>query len=65
MKDPSLIPGLRKAMLNTKMYDKLYILVPPKEAYGSKGYVDLVKPNEDLFYDVIIMDVDGKSVQQK
>ncbi|MDF3025752.1 MAG: peptidylprolyl isomerase FKBP-type [Fluviicola sp.] len=65
MKDPSLIPGLRKAMLNSKMYDKLYILVPPKEAYGSRGYVDLVKPNEDLFYDVIIMDVDGKSVQQK
>lgn len=64
MKDPSLIPGLRKAMLNTKMYDKLYILVPAKEAYGSRGYVDLVKPNEDLFYDVIIMDVDGKSVKQ-
>lgn len=64
MKDHSLIPGLRKAMLNTKMYDKLYILVPAKEAYGSRGYVDLVKPNEDLFYDVIIMDVDGKSVQK-
>ncbi|MNJ86117.1 Peptidyl-prolyl cis-trans isomerase Mip precursor [compost metagenome] len=65
MKDVSLIPGLRKAMLGTKMYDKLFILVPAKEAYGSKGYVDLVKPNEDLFYDVIIMDVDGKSVAQK
>ena len=47
------------------MYDKLFVLVPAKEAYGSKGYVDLVKPNEDLFYDVIIMDVDGKSVAQK
>lgn len=64
MKDASLIPGLRKAMLNTKMYDKLYILVPAKEAYGSRGYVDLVKPNEDLFYDIIVMDVDGKSVQK-
>jgi peptidylprolyl isomerase len=64
MKDPSLIPGLRKAMLNTKMYDKLYILVPAKEAYGSRGYVDLVKPNEELFYDIIVMDVDGKSVQK-
>jgi FKBP-type peptidyl-prolyl cis-trans isomerase len=63
MKDHSLIPGLRKAMLNTKMYDKLYILVPAKEAYGSRGYVDLVKPNEDLFYDIIVMDVDGKSAQ--
>ncbi|TSJ48228.1 FKBP-type peptidyl-prolyl cis-trans isomerase [Fluviicola chungangensis] len=64
MNDHSLIPGLRKAMLNNKMYDKLYILVPAKEAYGARGYVDLVKPNEDLFYDVIIMDVDGKSVQK-
>jgi len=64
MKDASLIPGLRKAMLNTKMYDKLYILVPAKEAYGSRGYVDLVKPNEELFYDIIVMDVDGKSVQK-
>ncbi len=64
MKDHSLIPGLRKAMLGTKMYDKLYILVPAKEAYGARGYVNLVKPNEELFYDVIIMDVDGKSVQK-
>lgn len=64
MKDASLIPGLRKGILNTKMYDKLYIVVPAKEAYGSRGYVDLVKPNEDLFYDIIIMDVDGKSVQK-
>lgn len=62
MQDHSLIPGLRKAMLNMKMYDKLYILVPAKEAYGSRGYVDLVKPNEELFYDIIVMDVDGKSV---
>lgn len=64
MKDVSLIPGLRKGLLNTKMYDKLYIVVPAKEAYGSRGYVDLVKPNEDLFYDILIMDVDGKSAQK-
>jgi FKBP-type peptidyl-prolyl cis-trans isomerase len=64
MQDNSLIPGLRKAMFNTKMYDKLYILVPAKEAYGSRGYVDMVKPNEELFYDIIVMDVDGKSVQK-
>ncbi|WP_343632196.1 FKBP-type peptidyl-prolyl cis-trans isomerase [Fluviicola sp.] len=64
MKDHSLIPGLRKAMMNMKMYDKLYILVPAKEAYGSRGYVDMVKPNEELFYDIIVMDVDGKSALQ-
>lgn len=62
MQDRSLIPGLKKAMLGMKMFDKLFILVPAKEAYGSRGYVDLVKPNESIFYDVIIMDVDRKSV---
>jgi FKBP-type peptidyl-prolyl cis-trans isomerase len=41
------------------LFDKLWILVPPSQAYGSKGMVDLVKPNEDLFYDLIIMDVNG------
>jgi FKBP-type peptidyl-prolyl cis-trans isomerase len=61
MKDVSLIPGLRKAMMGAKMYDKLWIIVPAKQAYGSKGYVDLVKPNEDLFYDIFVMDVDGKA----
>lgn len=64
MKDVSLIPGLKKAMLGMKMFDKLFILVPPKEAYGAKGYVDLVKPNENMFYDIIVMDVDRKSAPQ-
>jgi FKBP-type peptidyl-prolyl cis-trans isomerase len=59
MKDVSLIPGLKKALLGAKLFDKLWILVPPSQAYGSKGMVDLVKPNEDLFYDLIIMDVNG------
>lgn len=65
MKDYSLIPGLKKAMLGAKLYDKLWILVPPKQAYGSKGYVDLVKPNEDLFYDIFVLDVDGKAPEQE
>jgi FKBP-type peptidyl-prolyl cis-trans isomerase len=59
MKDVSLIPGLKKALLGTKLFDKLWVLVPPSQAYGKKGMVDLVKPNEELFYDLIIMDVNG------
>lgn len=61
MKSPSLVPGLKKGLTGMKMYDKLWILVPAKEAYGSTGLVDLVKPNEAIFYDLIIMDVDRKS----
>lgn len=59
MKDVSMIPGLKKGLLGTKLFDKLWILVPPSQAYGKKGMLDLVKPNEDLFYDLIIMDVNG------
>lgn len=59
MKDVSLIPGLKKGLLGTKLFDKLWVLVPPSQAYGKKGMVDLVKPNEALFYDLIIMDVNG------
>lgn len=61
MKSKSLVPGLRKGLTGMKMYDKLWILVPAKEAYGATGLVNLVKPNEAIFYDVLIMDVDGKS----
>jgi FKBP-type peptidyl-prolyl cis-trans isomerase len=63
LNDNGLVPGLRKAMKGRALFDKLWILVPAKEAYGEKGLVDLVKPNEDLFYDIIVRDVDGKAPQ--
>jgi hypothetical protein len=31
--------------------------VPAADAYGDKGYIDIVKPNEDLFYNIFVMDV--------
>jgi FKBP-type peptidyl-prolyl cis-trans isomerase len=61
LSDNGLVPGLRKAMKGRALFDKLWILVPAKEAYGDKGLIDLVKPNEDLFYDIIVRDVDGKA----
>lgn len=60
MDDYGLVPGLRKALLNAKLYDKLWIVVPSSQAYGSKGYLDLVDPNESMFYDVFVNEVDGK-----
>jgi peptidylprolyl isomerase len=59
MGDPGLVPGLKKALINAKLYDKLWILVPSDQAYGAKGYHELVKPNETLFYDLFINEVDG------
>ncbi len=64
MTDNGLVPGLKKALLNTHLYDKLWILVPPSQAYGKNGLVDLVKPNESLFYDILVMDVDRKAQQE-
>lgn len=60
MDDHGLVPGLRKALINAKLYDKLWIVVPADQAYGSKGYLDLVDPNESMFYDVFVNEVDGK-----
>lgn len=55
--DHGLVPGLRNALINAKKSDRMFILVPASEAYGSAGYLDFVKPNEDLFYNVLVMDV--------
>jgi FKBP-type peptidyl-prolyl cis-trans isomerase len=60
MDDHGLVPGLRKALLKAKLYDKLWIVVPADQAYGSKGYLDLVAPNESMFYDVFVNEVDGQ-----
>lgn len=57
LSDYGLVPGLRKALINAKKADKLYIMVPASEAYGKEGYLNIVKPNEPLFYDIIVHDV--------
>lgn len=60
MDDFGLVPGFRKALINAKLHDKLWIIVPADQAYGKKGYLDLVDPNESMFYDLFITEVDGK-----
>ena len=57
LSDKGIIPGLKKALINAKKADRMYIVVPSVEAYGSKGSEGFVKPNEDLFYNVLVMDV--------
>jgi FKBP-type peptidyl-prolyl cis-trans isomerase len=57
LSDKGIIPGLKKALINAKKADRMYILIPAVEAYGSKGSEGFVKPNEDLFYNVLVMDV--------
>ncbi len=57
LEDYGVVPGLKKALINAKKADRMFIIVPAEEAYKNKGYQDLVKPNEDLFYNVLVMDV--------
>lgn len=57
MGDGNIVPGLYKALLYGRTGDKLMVHIPAVEAYGSKGLPGLVKPNQDLFYDLIILDV--------
>lgn len=55
--DFGIVKGLKKALINAKKSDKMWVVIPPAEAYGSKGLMELVKPNEYVFYDIFIMDV--------
>jgi len=60
LEDNGLVPGLKKALINTKKGDRMFVLVPASQAYGDKGYVDIVKPNEQLFFNILVMDVIAK-----
>lgn len=51
------VPGLKKALINSKKSDRMFVYIPHNEGYSDKGYQDLVMPNEDLFYNIMVMDV--------
>lgn len=55
--DAGVVPGLKKALINAKKADRMMVLVPAAEAYKSKGYLDQVKPNEDILYNILVMNV--------
>lgn len=57
MGDGNIVPGLYKALLKGKKGDKMMIHIPSVEAYGTSGLPGLVPKNEDIFYDLIVLDV--------
>lgn len=57
LEDNGVVPGLKKALINAKKGDRMFVLVKSEDAYSSKGYMDIVKPNEDLFFNILVMDV--------
>lgn len=58
LEDYGVVPGLKKALVGAKKGDRMYVVVKSEDAYGAKGYVDVVKPNEDLFYNLLVLDVE-------
>jgi FKBP-type peptidyl-prolyl cis-trans isomerase len=57
MGDGNIVPGLYKALLKGKKGDKMMVHIPSVEAYGITGLPGLVPKNEDIFYDLIVLDV--------
>jgi FKBP-type peptidyl-prolyl cis-trans isomerase len=57
LEDNGVVPGLKKALINAKKGDRMLVFVPSSEAYKDKGFQDVVKPNEDLMYNILILDV--------
>ncbi|MBI2258421.1 MAG: FKBP-type peptidyl-prolyl cis-trans isomerase [Flavobacteriia bacterium] len=55
--DFGIVKGLKKALLGVKKSDKMWVLIPSSQAYGSKGLMNLIQPNEPVFYDLFVMDV--------
>lgn len=57
LSDYGLVPGLRKALINVKKADRMFIVVPAEQAYKNSGYLQFVKPGEPIFYNVLVLDV--------
>jgi FKBP-type peptidyl-prolyl cis-trans isomerase len=47
--------GLNTAMSHAQVGDQLWILIPPEMAFGNKGLVNFVQPNESVFFTVRIL----------
>jgi len=48
------LPGLNMAIEQAYYDDMLWVLIPSKHAFGSKGSVNNVKPNESILFDLLI-----------
>ncbi len=47
--------GLSKVLKKAKQGEQLFVVLEPEMAYGDKGYKDLIKANEALFCNVMIL----------
>jgi len=50
------VPGLRKILKNALQGERYYIVLQPEQAYGSKGFGQVIAPNEPVFF---LLDIVG------
>jgi FKBP-type peptidyl-prolyl cis-trans isomerase len=50
------VPGLRKILKNALQGERYYLVLAPEQAYGSKGYGQVIAPNEPVFF---LLDIVG------
>jgi FKBP-type peptidyl-prolyl cis-trans isomerase len=53
----TIVPGLRKLLKNAKKGERYIVVLDSDKAYGSRGYSDLIKPNEKVLYNIEITEV--------
>jgi FKBP-type peptidyl-prolyl cis-trans isomerase len=53
----SIVPGLRKILKNAKKGERYIVVLDSEKAYGKRGYADLVKPGEQVLYNIEISGV--------
>jgi FKBP-type peptidyl-prolyl cis-trans isomerase len=51
------LPGLNLGMGYAQLSDKLWIRIPSELAFGKKGLADMVKSNEDVFFDIRVLKI--------
>jgi hypothetical protein len=53
----TIVPGLKKLLKNAKKGERYIVILNSEKAYGSRGYTDLIKPNEKVLYNIEITEV--------
>jgi FKBP-type peptidyl-prolyl cis-trans isomerase len=53
----TIVPGLKNLLKNAKKGERYIVILDSERAYGSKGYADLIKPNEKVLYNIEITEV--------
>lgn len=53
----TVVPGLRKILKNALKGERYYVILSPNQAYGKKGYNNIIGPNESVFFMVDILGV--------